>query len=129
MRFILHSSFNAASVRDNLGKPAYSYYFVLKTFQPAFEQMGTVTLVERPEEEVDPIYEACAAQGEACVFVSFSPPSAAPLNLKCPTIVLFAWEFSTIPDGAWANAAPSDDWRYVFDRLGAAISLDRKSVV
>jgi hypothetical protein len=123
MRFILHSHFNANSVRENLGKPAYSYYFVLKTFQPVLEQLGTVVLVQQPEEEVDPIYEACTARGEACVFISFSPPDSVPVDLKCPTIVLFAWEFSTLPDGSWDGADLRDDWRYVFNRVDAAISL------
>ena len=123
MKFILHSEIDANSIRDNLGKPEYSYYFVLKAFQPALEQLGDVVLVQRPAEEVDPIFEACAARGEPCLFFAFAPPNAVTLGLKCPTIVVVAWEFSTIPDGGWNLANPREDWRYVFGRLGFAISL------
>ena len=123
MKFILHSDIDANSIRDSLGKPDYSYYFVLKAFQPVLEQIGAVELVQRPAEEVDPIFEACAARGEDCVFVSFAPPNAVTLGLKCPTVVVVAWEFSTIPDGKWNPADPREDWRYVFGELGSAISL------
>jgi hypothetical protein len=123
MKFILHSDIDASSIRNSLGKPEYSYYFVLKAFQPVLEQIGSVLLVQRPAEEVDPVFETCAAQGEACVFISFSPPNAVTLGLKCPTIVVVAWEFSTLPDGGWDSANPREDWRYVFASLGFAISL------
>jgi len=123
MKFILHSDIDAASIRNSLGKPEYSYYFVLKAFQPVLEQLGPVELVRDPAAEVDPIFEASAARGEDCVFVSFSPPNAVVLGLKCPTIVVVAWEFSTIPDGGWNPEEPREDWRYVFGRLGFAISL------
>jgi glycosyltransferase involved in cell wall biosynthesis len=123
MKFILHSDIDAASIRSSLGKAEYSYYFVLKAFQPVLEQLGAVELVRNPAEEVDPIFEASAARGEDCVFISFSPPNAVTLDLKCPTIVVVAWEFSTIPDGGWDEANPREDWRYVFAKLGFAISL------
>jgi glycosyltransferase involved in cell wall biosynthesis len=123
MKFILHSDIDANSIRASLGKPEYSYYFVLKAFLPVLEQMGEVTLVQRPQEEVDPLFQAAAAQGEDCVYISFSPPNTVVLDLECPTIVLVAWEFSTIPDGGWEGADPRDDWRFVFAKLGFGISL------
>ncbi len=123
MKFLLHSDIDESSIRDSLGKPEYSYYFVLKAFRPVLEQLGEVTLVQRPEEEVDALFAASTVAGEDCVFISFSPPQAVTLGLKCPTIVVFAWEFSTIPDGGWDHATPRDDWRYVFSKLGFAISL------
>jgi hypothetical protein len=123
MKFILHSDVDAASIRNSLGKPEYSYYFVLKAFQPVLEQLGPVELVRNPAEEVDPIFEAAVARGEDCVFISVSPPNTVTLGLKCPTIVVVAWEFSTIPDGGWDPGNPREDWRYVFGRLGYAISL------
>src|ERR1700740_2552551 len=101
MKFILHSEIDAASIRNSLGKPEYSYYFVLKAFQPVLGQLGPIELVRNPAEDVDAIYEASAARGEYCVFISFAPPNLVPLGLKCPTIAVVAWEFSTIPDGGW----------------------------
>jgi glycosyltransferase involved in cell wall biosynthesis len=123
MKFILHSEIDAAYIRDNLGKPEYSYYFVLKAFLPAFERLGTVELVRNPAEDVDRIYEACVASGEDCVFVSFSPPHLVALGLKCPTILVIAWEFSSLPDGSWAPDDPRQDWRYVFGKLRCVVSL------
>jgi len=123
MHFVLYSDIDENSIRDKLGKPEYSYYFVLKAFRPAIEQLGPVTLVRDPATEVDPIYEACAARGERCVFVCFAPPNSVPLGLKCPTVDVIAWEFSTLPDGSWDPDNPRADWRHVLRTLGRAISL------
>jgi hypothetical protein len=123
MKFILHSDIDAASIRDSLGKPDYSYYFVLKAFQPVLEQIGPVEVVRDAAAEVDTIFQASAARGEDCVFVSFAPPHSVPLGLACPTIGVVAWEFSTIPDGSWAPEDPRQDWRHVFRTLGCGISL------
>lgn len=123
MQFLVFSDIDEGSIRDNLGNPEYSYFFVLKAFRPVLEQLGTVTMVRRPAEEVDPLYESFAAQGEPCVFVCCSPPDRVNLDLKCPTLVIFAWEFTTIPDGSWDPGNRQLDWRYVLRRLGHAICL------
>ena len=90
MRFLLYSDIDENSIRDNLGNPEYSYYFVLKAFRPAIEKLGEVTIVQHPQTDVDPIFEDCAARGEPCIFISFSPPNTVTLGLKCPTVVVVA---------------------------------------
>jgi len=122
MIFALYSEVTENTILSNLGQPQYSYYFLLKSFRRVFESIGTVVIVENPEEEVDSLYDDCLAQGETCIFVSITPPYNALVNLRCPTVCLFAWEFSTIPYETW-NKDLRHDWRYVFSRHGGTITL------
>ncbi|WP_162963405.1 hypothetical protein, partial [Pseudomonas aeruginosa] len=45
MNFILYSDINERSIGHNLGRPEYSYYFVLKAYRPILESLGQVHLV------------------------------------------------------------------------------------
>lgn len=127
MIFIVYSETNAASVQTNLGVSEYSYYFVLKTFRPLLERLGTVVEVLDPRNEVDTIYLNARARGEDCIFLSFSPPHRTALELACPTVPVFAWEFDTIPSETWYNE-PEQDWRFVFNKIGRAITHSSFSV-
>jgi len=62
------------------------------------------------------------------VFLSFSPPQQTPVDLRCPTLSVFAWEFDSLPDEAW-EGDPRNDWRYVFARNGATITLSQESAL
>lgn len=121
MKFLIYSEVNAASIASSLGLPDYSYYFVLKDFLPVLEQLGDVLVVEQPEVEVDALYDAACAAGEQCLFLSFSPPQKTPLNLRCPTIPVFAWEFDSIPNEHWLDEL-SQNWCYVLERCGQGIT-------
>src|SRR5690554_3032855 len=103
------------------GEPEYSYYFVLREFMPLLQQVGQVQVVEDPASEVDPLYHAARARGEDCVFLSFSPPHLTCLGLDCPTIPVFAWEFSNMPDEAWWDDRPEQDWRWCLQQCAGAI--------
>lgn len=122
MRFLLYSAIGEDSIAGRLGAPEYSYFFVLDGFREALTELGPVTLIRDPHQEADAIYEASRAQGEECVLLSFSPPNKAPVDLKCPTVTVFAWEFSSIPDEP-LDEDPRSDWRHVFTRHGRAIAL------
>ena len=122
MQFILYSAVNEGSIADQLGLPEYSYYFVLKELRPILEELGEVILVDKPEQEVDPIFHQCRANGQPCVFISFSPPHKTLVDLDCPTVSIFAWEFDNIPYESWDDD-PRNDWRYVFKQHGRSISL------
>ena len=122
MNFILYSHINQASIDKNLGLPEYSYYFVLKEFQLAFEQLGKVILIQDPFTDVEPIYEQCRSQGEDCIFVCFSPPNKAPVGLSCPVVCVFAWEFNNLPNEVW-DGDPRNDWRNVLAEHGRTITL------
>ena len=126
MQFILYSDIGAGAIRDRLGRPEYSYFFVMSGFRLALAELGTVMIVEHPETEVDAIYDDCVARGEDCVFFSFTPPHLTLTELRCPTVVVLAWEFDTIPTEEW-DGDPRNDWRTVFARLGRAICLSSYS--
>ena len=121
MNFILYSDVNDSSISASLGRPEYSYYFVLKEYRPVLERIGRVVEVADPQTEVDALYLECLSRGEPCVFLSFSPPHRTPVHLACPTLPVFAWEFSTIPNEAFAGE-PRNDWRSVLHACGAAIT-------
>ncbi|WP_434708947.1 glycosyltransferase [Pseudomonas sp. R1-1] len=121
MLIIIHSETNKSNIQQNLGRPEYSYYFVLKEFRPVLERIGQVIEVSNPDELVDRLYFDCQSRGEDCVFLSFSPPHRTPIHYACPTIPVFAWEFSTIPTESW-QGEPRHDWRVVLQACGRAIT-------
>jgi glycosyltransferase involved in cell wall biosynthesis len=121
MLIIIHSETNQHTIAQNLGRSEYSYYFVLKEYRPVLERLGRVVEVLDPQVEVDALYLECLSRGEPCVFLSFSPPHRTPVHLACPTLPVFAWEFSTIPNEPFA-AESRNDWRTVLAACGAAIT-------
>ncbi len=122
MLFLVHSDINASTIRNSLGMPEYSYYFVLKSYVPALQELGRVVFLDNPTTEADQLYDAARRDGEDCVFICFAPPHRAPVDLRCPTLCVFAWEFNNLPDEGWENE-PRNDWRFVFARHGRTITL------
>lgn len=120
MKFLVYSEVNAVNIATSLGKPEYSYYFVLREFLPVLQRLGEVVVVASPATEVDAHYERACVAGEACFFLSFSPPHKTTLGLRCPTIPVFAWEFDSIPTEVWYDE-PEQDWRYGLRQCGRAI--------
>lgn len=121
MRILVYSQINAAQIAGRLGVPEYSYYFVLRDFLPVLRQLGEVIVVEVPETEVNALYDEALAQGERCIFLSFSPPHKTALGLRCPTIPVFAWEFDSIPNEQWLDE-PHQNWGHVLQQCGHAIT-------
>lgn len=122
MIFLVHSAINAQTIQSSLGLPEYSYYFVLKAYREVLEELGTVIQISDLETEVDQHYDRASQQGVPCVLICFSPPHRAVLHDRCPTLCVFAWEFSNIPDTPWDDD-PRNDWRYVLERHGRTITL------
>lgn len=121
MLILIYSETNKDTIGANLGQAEYSYYFVLKEYRPVLESIGTVVEVRDPANEVDSLYNDARARGEDCLFLSFSAPHRTLLNLACPTIPVFAWEFSSLPCEAW-DEDELNDWRIPLARLGRAIT-------
>lgn len=127
MNILVYSETTSDNVESRLGKSEYSYYFVLREFLPVLRTLGRVVAVKDPGQEVDPIFRECGDYGENCVFLSFTPPHLTLMDLACPTIPVFAWEFDTIPSETWYGER-EQDWRYVLDRLGRAITHSSATV-
>lgn len=121
MKILVYSEFTADNIKDNLGAPDYSYYFVMRDFLPVLETLGKVHIISDPKSQADHIYQASLDKNEHCILLSFAPPQKTVLGLKCPTIPVFAWEFDSIPTESWLDD-DTQDWRYVFDRCPAAIT-------
>ncbi len=125
MKILINSKISQDSIKVSLGKPEYSYYFLLKEFLPALEQAGDVIVVVSIE-EAEQRYRQLAGNGEEVVLISVSPPHQTPLHLQCPTVTLFAWEFDTLPDTVWGDN-PGNDWRHVFANTAGAICTSREA--
>ena len=124
MIILISSKVCSANIQASLGKPEYSYFFLTKDFLPALERVGTVIQVQT-QDEIDSLHARYTAQGESVIFISFNPPHQTPLNLSCPTVTLFAWEFDSLPSVAW-DSNPQNDWRYVFTHTHGAIATSRE---
>ncbi len=125
MIILVNSKISQSNIVESLGKPEYSYYFLLREFLPALEQIGTLIQISSLD-EVDTLYDQYTAAGEDVIFLSVSPPQQTPVHLRCPTVCLFAWEFNKIPDVPWSNE-PRNEWKYVFERIAGAIACSEES--
>lgn len=121
MNFILYSDVNDSSISQSLGRPEYSYYFVLKAYRPVLESLGRVHVVSAVA-EVDALYQQHLAAGEDSLFLCFTPPHKTPNNLQCPMVCVVAWEFDSIPAEHWDND-PRHDWSQTLARHGRVITL------
>lgn len=123
MIIIISSKIGQSDIAASLGKPEYSYYFLMKEFVPALEKIGTV--VEAVSfEDIDSLYTCYQLQNEQVIFLSFTPPHQTPMHLKCPTFCVFAWEFNRIPDN---HADQSNSWHHVLSHLRGAIALSQEA--
>src|ERR1700728_3713673 len=108
MMILEHSAFEELTIGRNLGAAEYSYWFVRKAFRRILQDFGIVVPVVDPKRDVDRIYHSARRDGQDCVFISFSAPQYTPIDLACPTIPVFAWEFDSIPNETW-NDNPLED--------------------
>ncbi len=121
MILLIHTRTETQQIHRQLGRPEYSYRFVVNEFRTLLDELGVVIEVRDPETEVDAIYASCQRHGVPCLFLCFMPPSKTPIGLTCPTVCVFAWEYETLPNEAFAGK-PRNDWRRVLTRLGSAIT-------
>lgn len=121
MQLIVHTNTATTRIAQQLGRPEYSYRFVLDEFRPLLDELGSVIEVDDPERDVDVIHARCRGEGESCVFLSFMPPNKTPIGLACPTIPVFAWEYETLPTEEFGGK-PRNDWTRVLAKLGHAIT-------
>ncbi|HET8706142.1 MAG TPA: glycosyltransferase family 1 protein, partial [Pseudomonadales bacterium] len=123
---LIGSKIGQDAIKQSLGKPEYSYYFLLKEFLPVLHHLAQVIEVKSTS-EVDALFSEYSNNGHDVVFLSVSPPQQTPLNLQCPTICLFAWEFDSLPDQEWGGDK-RNNWYYVFSRIAGAIATSEEAV-
>lgn len=123
MIILVSCKIRADHIAHSLGTPEYSYYFLLREFAPALAKFAKVEEVDSPDQAVEQ-YRTHRAHGEDVIFLSISPPNNTPLDLECPTVSLFAWEFDTIPNTLW-NTDAREDWRYSLTHIDGAIATSQ----
>jgi glycosyltransferase involved in cell wall biosynthesis len=121
MILIIHTSTATTQIPQQLGRPEYSYRFVVDEFRPLLEELGIVIEVSDPQNEVDAIYANCRLHSEDCLFLCFMPPNKTPIGLACPTVPVFAWEYDALPTEAFGGK-PRNDWSRVLAKLGSALT-------
>lgn len=130
MIFAVYAGESDESIRSNLGKADYSYYFVLKSYLPVLGKIGPVFTIDSIAEQgplLEQLYEDCRRCNEQFIFLSFTPPHITGLNPRLPSLTVFAWEYSTIPDEAWGGDI-QHDWCYALGRQGLAITHSNYAV-
>jgi len=125
MRILTYCDVEDGDISQRLGTPEYSYHFVLKSFHDALEKFAEVQRIPSPS-DADAIWRDCSDRNEECVLLSFAPPNKTTLNLQCPTIPIFAWEYPNLPlaadEESWHDD-PRHDWGMVLLKCRAAITL------
>ncbi len=106
---------------EELGRPDYSYFFVMRYFVPLLERLGTVVQVQELETETDRQFEAITHQGGQALLLLFMPPQKIPEGLRCPWVPVFAWEYDRIPNENWGSDT-RHNWPTVFAKSRGAIT-------
>ncbi|WP_374404563.1 hypothetical protein [Niveibacterium sp.] len=121
LHLLVHAPQRGDNMASEMGRADYSYYFVMRHFLPVLERLGTVVEVADPATQADPLYERIRAEGGDAVLLLFMPPHRVPAGLTCPTVPVFAWEYSTIPNEAWGGD-PRQNWAAVLREARGAIT-------
>lgn len=127
MIFIVHAHTSESSIKSSMGAADYSYYFVLKRYIPVLKTLGTVIQIAVPEQELDEIVRAAKLVRQPCVFLQFSPPHKLYPHFECPSMSVFAWEYTTVPTDSWGGDE-WNDWRKGLKHSGAAITHSKMAV-
>ncbi|MGQ9427454.1 glycosyltransferase [Gilvimarinus sp. F26214L] len=126
MNFVVCSRFNRDTIAGAIGEPEYSYYFVLKEFLPLLRSIGTVHVVDTPE-DADVLCVRLGEEGKVNVFLQFTAPHNVARDVRCPVIPVFAWEFDTIPTDTW-NGDGYNNWRLALAKSRGAITHSHGTV-
>src|ERR1035437_9775509 len=102
MILFVYSTETDQTIGRSLGLADYSYFFVMKKFLPVLEKLGNVIVVNDIA-GLDAQFDTQQTQGNQAILLSFTPPHTTPTSLRCPVFLVFAWEYSTIPNEAWGN--------------------------
>jgi glycosyltransferase involved in cell wall biosynthesis len=88
---------NARGIREHMGAPAYSYYFVVEALAPVLETFGAWRLIDHPESRLAFAAAKAEAEGFRPVHLAINPLQDVYLSPALPNIVFPFWEFPQIP--------------------------------
>ena len=115
---IVTSYLTGAPDGQNVGRPGYSYDFVVQLFAPLIERWGELVVV--PRDEVDQAVEQARSEGLEPLHLSFLPLQDVRLAADAPNIVVPAWEFPDIPDHGFDDK-PENNWVEMAERCDLLI--------
>lgn len=121
LHFLVYAPQNGDDIAAELGRPDYSYWFVLRYFVPVLERLGRVITLHDPETEADAYFHDIRSRGDDALLFLFMPPNKVPKNISCPALAVFAWEYSSIPTEQWGGD-PRNDWSAVLREMRGAIT-------
>jgi hypothetical protein len=88
---------NKRNIKESMGLPEYSYFYVLKEFLPLLRRIGDVTIAESADEVSMLVKESNVEN----IVLSFTTVQNTLRNIDCLTIPVFAWEYDSIPNESW----------------------------
>ena len=103
---------------SELGRADYSYWFVLKHFEPLLAELGEVVILDTPDGTPP------GGSRPDDVRLLFLPPHRIGPDLARGAIPVFAWEYDTIPDEPWGGQS-ANDWRLTLAAARGAITHSR----
>ena len=110
-----------SSIEHSLGAPEYSYHFVLEGYRAALKDTADIVVLASAV-EVEHAHAEFRRHGREAIFLCFTPPHRVPLSLVCPTVCVFAWEFTTVP-AECCNDQLGSDWTHVWQQTGRTLTL------
>jgi hypothetical protein len=99
MRILTYCDVEVGDIAKRLGTPEYSYHFVHESFIGALTKFADVKRVYSAH-EANALWVESSARRENCVLLSFAPPNKTLMDLECPTIPVFAWEYPQLAGGS-----------------------------
>ena len=96
--FLVSTTPAARDIRDHMGSPAYSYYFVVEALAPVLERLGAWRLIDHPESRLAFAAKRAEAEGFRPIHLAINPLQDVYLSPALPNIVFPFWEFPEIPD-------------------------------
>jgi hypothetical protein len=118
--FLVYSPQSSGNIADSMGLADYSYYFVMQRFLPVLQRIGLVIQVRNPALEADRLSSVLKRLGVESLLLSFAPPNKTP-QVRCTTLPVFAWEYSTIPTESWGGDE-RNNWQFALSQVRAAIT-------
>jgi glycosyltransferase involved in cell wall biosynthesis len=123
MKFIVYSAVSSENIGEYLGKPEYSYYFVLKKFLSIFEQLGETYSVHSFT-DINKLVDAF--REDNFFVVCCAPPNKSYINVNARVISVFAWEFDNLPNETWGGDS-QQNWVSMLSQHIGAITLSSES--